>query len=355
MFVLVFLIILAILVLVHELGHFIAAKKSGVLVEEFGIGFPPRLFAFKYKETLYSLNLIPLGGFVKVYGEEYKEKIDLKLKNKAFSQKKPYLKALIIVAGVVGNFILGWTIISYLFTQGIPTPTDKVMIEKIQAQTPADIAGLRVNDLILTMQKNQGQTLSIKSTADLINTTKNFAGEPVTFFIQRGGKKLSVIMTPRKNPPPGEGPLGVIIAQKYEERKYPWYKAPFYGLIEVVKITGKIVSEFARTIFQLVTLQKTRVEVAGPVGIARYTGEAIKFGGKAVLEFMALLSLNLAVINILPFPALDGGRLVFVLYEWVSKKRINQNLEKYLNLAGIFILLTLAVIITINDIVKIYK
>jgi len=139
------------------------------------------------------------------------------------------------------------------------------------------------------------------------------------------------------------------------EKKYPWYQAPFYGLIEAFNITKKIVVEFGRIIIQLITLHKPEVDVAGPIGIAQYTGQAIKFGKNAVLELLALLSLNLAVINILPFPALDGGRLVFVIYEWISKKKVNQKFEKYLNVIGFALLLTLAVFVTINDLIKIYR
>ena len=139
------------------------------------------------------------------------------------------------------------------------------------------------------------------------------------------------------------------------EKKYPWYQAPFYGLVQSFTITKQIAIELGKTVSNLITLKKTNVDVTGPIGIAKYTGQAIKFGHNAVLELIALLSLNLAVVNILPFPALDGGRLVFVIYEWVTKKRVNKNLENYLNLAGIITLLSLAALISINDIIKLIK
>lgn len=342
MSIIIFILILAILVLVHELGHFIAAKKSGVLVEEFGIGFPPRIFSLKYKETIYSVNVIPLGGFVKLYGEEYHEKIVNK--NRTFVFKKPWQKALIIIGGVVGNFLLGWLLISFLFTQGVPVPTNKVIIEKVQANSPAESAGIAEKDIIL----------NFTSASDLINYTKKFAGQKITLVILRGNQQRKINLVPRKNPPAGEGPLGVVITS-FVEKKYPWYQAPFFGLVEAAKITQRIVIELIKTLVQLLTLQRPPVEVAGPIGIARYTNQAIKFGKNAVLEFIALLSLNLAVINILPFPALDGGRLVFVFYEWVTKKRVNQTIERYVNSIGIIILLSLAVIISINDLAKIYR
>lgn len=351
-----FILILALLVLVHEFGHFIAAKKSGVKVEEFGFGFPPRLFGIKKGETLYSINVIPLGGFVKLYGEEYHEggeKVNKKLKSRAFVNKKNWQKSVIIIAGIVGNFLLGWVLISYLFTQGVPTPTNKVIIEQVQTNSPAQISGLKSGDLIKSITVG-GKDYVLNSSSDLIKITKDYAGKNIEANILRNNKELSFSIIPRKNPPAGQGPLGVTITS-FVTKKYSWYQAPFYGLIEASKLTKTIVVEIARTLFQLITLNKPSVDVAGPIGIARYTGQAIKFGNNAVLELVALLSLNLAVINILPFPALDGGRLVFVIYEWVTKRRVNKNVERYTNLIGIIILLSLAVIISINDIIKIYR
>lgn len=355
MSILVFIIILAILVLVHELGHFLAAKKSGVLVEEFGFGFPPRIFSITWNKTIYSINLIPLGGFVKVYGEEYKEKVNAQLKTQAFSYKKPHLKAFIIIAGVIGNFLLGWILISYLFTQGVPTPTNTVVIEKVQQNTPAFNAGMKENDRVIKIVDARGKQFSITTTSDLSDLSRRFADQKITLHLKRGQESLSVDIVPRKNPPSGQGPLGIQISSPFVEKKYPWYQAPFFGLVEAARITETIVKELFKTVYQLVTVKHAKVDVAGPVGIARFTGQAIKLGKNAVLELMALLSLNLAVVNILPFPALDGGRLVFVLYEWITKRRVNETLEKYLNLAGIIILLTLAAVITANDIAKIFK
>lgn len=355
MVVIVFIIILALLVLVHEFGHFYAAKKQGVLVEEFGFGFPPRIFGIKRGETLYSINLIPLGGFVKVYGEEYHEdkKLNLALKNRAFVYKKPWQKALIIVSGIIGNFLLGWVLISFLFTQGVPVPIDRAVVEKVQPSSPAQKAGVKEKDVVTKILKN-GEKYEIVKSSDLIDYSKRFAGQTITFEILRNDKTIRVSIEPRKNPPQGQGPLGILISS-YEEKKYPWYQAPFFGLIEATSITKRVIVELLTTLGEIITFQKPSLDVAGPIGIARFTGQAIKVGNKAVLELAALLSLNLAVINIFPFPALDGGRLSFVLYEWITKRRINKVVEKYTNIIGIIMLLSLAVLITISDIVKIYK
>ena len=350
MYIVVFIIILAVLVLIHELGHFFAAKKNGILVEEFGFGFPPRLFGFKMGETLYSVNLLPIGGFVKLFGEEYHEGESDK---RAFVSKTPAQKAFVIIAGVLGNFLLAWVLISYLFTQGVPTPTNKVIVEGVQKNSPAQIAQLKTGDVINKITV-AGTEYQLKSTQDLTLYSKKFAGQSTIFSVTSNGKERNVTIVPRLSPPKGEGPLGVTITS-YEEKKYTWYKAPFYGLIHSFAITQKIIVELGKTAFNFFTFQKTNVDVAGPIGIAQYTGTAIKFGKNAVLELMALLSLNLAVINILPFPALDGGRLMFILYEWLTKRRVNKNVERYVNMIGLGTLLALAALITINDVMKLIK
>jgi regulator of sigma E protease len=359
--IIVFFLILGLLVLVHEFGHFLAAKRNGIMVEEFGFGLPPRIWGKKFGETLYSLNLFPFGGFVKLYGEEYREhvdpeaklKIDPRLTNRAFAYKKPWQKAVVVIGGVVGNFLLGWVLISFLFTQGVPTPINRVYVERVQAGSPASAAGLQEGDYIKAL-KVDNQTYQIKSTNELISLTKKFAGQEIVLVVDRNGQTVNLQVTPRENPPKGEGPLGVTITS-FVEKKYPWYQAPVYGLIEAFKITERIISELFRIAYQLITFQKPEIEITGPIGIAQYTGQAVRFGKNAVLELIALLSLNLAVINILPFPALDGGRMLFVIYEWVTRRHVNQKVERYLNLIGIILLLSLAIIISVNDIIRIYR
>lgn len=357
MHILLFIVILTILVFVHELGHFIAAKKNGIKVEEFGFGFPPRLWGFKKGETIYSINWIPIGGFVKLYGEEYHEeggeKVPAKDKDRTFVSKKPWQKAIVIIAGVVMNFALAWILISYLFTQGVPTPSNNVIVESVKPGTPAAAAGLMAKDEITSLNAG-GQTLKVSTSEQLIKLSKEYGGKELVFSVKRGESTKNISVVPRKNPPAGEGPLGIVITS-YIEKKYPWYEAPFYGLVHAFQITRQIVVELGKTLVSLVTAQKTNVDVAGPIGIAQFTGQAIKFGNNAVLELMALLSLNLAVVNILPFPALDGGRLVFVVYEWITRRQVNKKVEQYTNIFGMIVLLSLAALISINDIVKLLK
>ncbi|PIP63591.1 hypothetical protein CO165_01870 [Candidatus Roizmanbacteria bacterium CG_4_9_14_3_um_filter_33_18] len=355
MTILIFILTLSILVLVHELGHFLMAKKMGVKVEEFGIGLPPKLFGIKKGETLYSVNLLPIGGFVKLFGEEYSTPLALD-KNRTFVNKKPWQKTLIVLGGVLGNFLLGWFIFSYLVTQGVPVPTNNVIVEKVTKNSPASMAGLKEKDVILKFVPpiSPMSPIPLTSSTSLITLTQKYAEKNVKLLVQRGHQQLTVDLVPRVNPPKGEGPLGIAITS-FIEKKYPWYTAPYYGLIEAFNITAKISSELGKMLYNLVTFHKQNVDVAGPIGIANLAGQAVKFGKNAFLEFLALLSLNLAIMNILPFPALDGGRLVFVLYEGITKKRPNKNFEKYTNLIGFIMLLSLAAIITVNDVVKLFK
>ncbi|MCA9371943.1 RIP metalloprotease RseP [Candidatus Woesebacteria bacterium] len=360
MTIIIFIIILLVLVLVHEFGHFFAAKKQGIYVEEFGFGFPPRLFGKKRGETLYSLNLLPIGGFVKLYGEEYHESHkELKHKGKtipasrAFVNKKPWQKTIVIVGGVIMNFILGWVLISYLFTVGTPVPNG-IKIVEVQKNSPAEDAHLMKGDHVLYLQQGNEKN-EIQTTNDLVELSGTYGDQEVMLGFERDGETSQVQIIPRAQPPKGEGALGVVITQDSVVKKYPWYQAPFYGLAEAASMTRRIVVEIVKIPAQLIAQQKTKVDFAGPVGIAQVVGEARAFGLNALLQIVALLSLNLAVVNILPLPALDGGRLVFILYEWITGKKPNEKLEQHLNTAGITFLLLLTVLITINDIVRLVK
>lgn len=354
MTIILFFIVLSVLILIHEFGHFIAAKRAGVYVEEFGLGLPPRAFGVKIGETLYSLNFLPFGGFVKVLGEEAheleKKKLPASLVARTFVKKKHWQKALIISAGVFFNFLLGWVIISYLFTQGIPTPTEVVRIEEIAAGSPAEQVGLKKGDIIDKIALAD-KSVTIRSPSDLIDATKQFSGQEVVLTIIRDSAPLTVSIVPRTNPPKEEGALGIAITN-IEIKRFPVWQAPILGLAEAANITFITARELLRTLGRVVTFQKVDIEVAGPVGIANLTSEAASYGINALLQLVGILSLNLAVINILPFPSLDGGRLVLVMYEWGTGRRVNPKFERRLNIAGFAALLSLIILITVNDIMK---
>ena len=373
----VFIFVISILVLVHELGHFLAAKKFGIKVEEFGIGLPPKLVGIQRGETMYSINALPIGGFVKLFGEDGEEKNSKtpKLQNsklkRAFFARPIWQRAVVLLAGVLMNFLLAVAVLSFLFTQGVFVPTDRVTIEKVEEASPAEEAGLRKGDVIRKLKikneklktqiKNEKmkveeikEGVEIKSAEILIETTKKHLGEEIELLIVRGEEELTVKIVPRKEYPENQGPMGIAISD-FEEKTYPWYKAPFWGIYEAFKLSGVLVKGIGRTLWRLITFQPVKEEVAGPVGIAQLTGKAVKFGKMAVLELLGLLSLNLAVINILPFPALDGGRLLFIGIEATTGKKIRAKWERIAHQIGMTILLALILLVTVNDVLRILR
>lgn len=364
----VFILILSILILVHEVGHFTAAKKLGIKVEEFGFGLPPRIAGVKRGETVYSINWLPLGGFVKLYGEEgeeddkqHKSHIPYEQQKKAFYARPIRQKIIVLLAGVFMNFILAFAIISYLFTQGVMVPTNRVHIEKILPNTPASEVGLKNQDVlkkfVVPVKSSTGevekfQTYDINSGDQLISVTKNHLGEELLLVVERNKQIININIIPRKNYPSSEGPMGIVISN-YEEKKYPIYQAPFLGIRESMVLSWELVKGIAITIWKMVSFQPVSKDVAGPVGIYQMTGQAVKSGESAVLELLGLLSLNLAIVNVLPFPALDGGRLLFVLIEGITGKKVKTNWERYIHQAGLVILLFLMLLVTINDVMRI--
>lgn len=358
----VFILILSVLVLIHELGHFIMAKKFGIKVEEFGYGFPPRVWGKKIGETIYSINLLPIGGFVKLYGEDEAGagRLDLKTKEKtsktkdedrAFYARPVWQRAIIVVAGVVMNFLLATVIISYLYAfQGVPQLGDKVSIVALVPHAPAQEAGLKVGDTILSVD---GQKMTTSDA--VISYTKEHLGKPIHLEVQTDkGQKESLTVTPRVKYPSNEGAMGIAISQNVVTKKYPWYEAPFVGLKESVKDSWMILQGLWQAVTQVAQKREVPAGLAGPVGIAQLTGQFIKIGPGAVLSLVSLLSLNLAILNILPIPALDGGRLFFILVEGITRRKVNQKFESYAHAVGMALLLALIVFITFHDLVRVF-
>lgn len=354
-----FVVVLSVLVLIHELGHFLVAKKLGIKVEEFGFGFPPRLIGKKIGETIYSINLLPVGGFVKLFGEDAAGGGSVKNKTKndeqitktqlgrAFFARPVWQRFTVVVAGVVMNFLLAVILISYLFgTQGVALPSKQIHITEVLSSSPAATAGLKVGDIIHSLN---GKT--VFSTQAFIDTVKKNEGKEITLGILREGKSSVVLLTPRKIFPKGQGPVGVGISNIIV-KKYAWYEAPFFGTIEALKFSWMIVAGLGEMVFNLVIHGTKPQGVAGPVGVAELTGQAVSYGVNATLWFMALLSINLAVLNVLPIPALDGGRLFFIMIEAVTRKKINSKYENYTHMIGLIMLLSLMLLITVFDVMR---
>lgn len=340
----IFILALSILVLVHEFGHFFAARRAGVKVEEFGLGLPPRIVGKKIGDTIYSINWLPVGGFCKLYGEDG----DGKGKD-AFNNKNPWQKMLIVLGGVLMNLVLAVIIFSVVYAVlGVPKEVDKVMIIGISKNSPAEKAGLKADDVISKIEDKE-----IKKPNELTTEIANYKGETVKLLIN-GEKWVEVEV--RENPPEGEGSIGVAISNT-EMVRVPWYE--FYKGIgagfKEAYYWGKIITSGVFEMIGGLFQGKVPKDVSGPIGMYEATSSIRTSQGLlAVIHFFGIVSVNLAVVNVLPFPALDGGRIIFVLYEMIFRKKANQKIEIIVNNIGMMILLGLILLITVGDIRRVF-
>ena len=348
-----FVLALSVLVLVHEWGHFIAARKTGVRVEEFGLGLPPRIVGKKRNGTLYSLNWLPIGGFCKLYGEDLAAtgQTRLKDKGKSFQYKKPWQKMLIILGGVLMNLILAIIIFGVVYTiVGIPKEVDRVSVVGVSEGSPAEVVGLKAGDVILDVNR-----VEIKKSDELISEVEKYKGREIILTIESEGAVHELRIPVRENPPEGEGSMGVAISNM-EMEPIPWYrvdKGIAVGFKEAF-YWGKVIFNGVGSLVVGLFSGNVPKDVSGPIGMYQATSSISKDQGfLAVIHFFGIVSVNLAVVNILPFPALDGGRLIFVFYEILTKKRINQRVESVINNLGMLILLALIVLVSVGDITRI--
>jgi len=346
----IFVLALSVLVMVHEWGHFIAARKTGVKVEEFGLGLPPRIIGKKIKGTIYSLNWLPIGGFCKLYGEDGDPAVAGQVvdKENSFNHKKPWQKLIIVLGGVIMNLVLAIAIFSVVYTiLGVPKETDKVKIIGISQDSPAEKAGLKENDWIVKVEDRE-----IKKANELIEEVAKYKGKSVDLVVGEDKKIIKVEV--RENPPAGEGAIGVAISNS-EMEKIPWYRID-KGVVAGFKEAyywGKII---ASGVFKMVGglfVGNVPKDVSGPIGMYEATSAINKNQGLlAVIHFFGIVSVNLAIVNVLPFPALDGGRIIFVLYEMITRKKANQKVETVVNNIGMLILLSLILLITVGDVAR---
>ena len=343
-----FFVVLFVLVMVHEWGHFFAAKKMGMTVEEFGFGFPPRIASFKKNGTRYSFNWLPLGGFVKIQGENGDDE-----RAGSFGTKSAPARLLVLAAGVIMNIVLAWVLLSVSLGLGTPQPAsqngqnDSVAIGEVLAGSPAEAAGFKKGDVVLRID---GQPVtSFKAFQEYTN---QHAGQEVTYTIRRNGASLDLKAVPRQNPPVSEGAIGVQLA--LPKVSYPWHIAFGKGAVLTWDYFKLTFDGFGQIIGQLFGGPKVAGEVAGPIGIAVLTGKFAKAGLAMLLQFTALLSINLAIINALPIPALDGGRILFVIVEAIRGKKVRAKVEQWSHAIGFALLLALMVVVTIKDIVKLF-
>jgi len=345
---------LSLLILGHEAGHFFAAKLFGLKVDEFGIGFPPRIMAWRPKnsETEYSINWLPFGGFVRIGGErgefegvspdggsaeaaQTAPATDAE-KARLFYNQPAWKKSLIMLAGVFMNFILGWLLIAAVFVVGVP---QTLVISGTQAGSPAAIAGIQSGDVV------KGYT----DAQNFINYIDANKGQQITVTVIRNNKDLSFAMTPRANPPANQGALGVALEEGGATREN-FFKALWNGLQDAAVISWLTLQAFYELLKQIFVHASIPADIVGPVGIFGIAEETGKIGLAYLLQFLGIISLNLMIVNCIPFPALDGGRFLMVLIEKVKGSPISYTVEAWVNGIGFALLLLLMIVLTVRDV-----
>lgn len=364
--IIIFIVILSILVFVHEAGHFFMAKRSGMKVHEFGFGFPPRVVGVQRVDgkwrlvigkknldentTVYSINAIPLGGFVRIMGEDNDEAQD----PGSFTQKRFIPRFLTLAAGVIMNVVTAWVLISIGFMAGLPVAVNdvadipegasyenqQVLIAEVQANSPAEQAGLESNDVVLTVNGE-----SITDIAVLQEYIRDRQGEELSFTVQRINEELTITVPSREVVDPSQAAVGIGMVYLGDLQF-----GPVQSVIQGGQTTVRQLSAILTGLYNAFTTSEGVKSLGGPVKIAQLTGQVADLGIIPLLQFSAFLSLNLAILNTLPFPALDGGRMLFLIIEKLRGKPNNQKIEQYANAIGFLTLLLLMAVITVRDV-----
>lgn len=358
--ILLFIVVLSLLVFVHELGHFLMAKKMGIKVEEFGFGFPPRIWGYKPKgsETTYTINWIPLGGFVKIKGESGQYKAD----SDSFASKPAWKRLLVLVAGVAMNLLLAAVLLSAGFVSGLPSVVDEhtpayanvrdaqIRIMTVVPESPAARAEIRSGDVLVAID---GHTFETADEAHDYIAAAAIDGIAVTVSREEDGgiSYYSMMLTSEPLQDLDQMGIGVGII-KTGLVSFPVHLAVWHGVIATGDFTYQVGKAFVDLIGNLIVRQEMSVDLSGPVGIAVLTGEVASMGLIYLLQFTALLSINLAIINILPFPALDGGRVLFLVIEKVRGRAVDQRIEAIVHSMGFALLMVLVILVTYRDFVK---
>jgi regulator of sigma E protease len=382
--IILFVIVLVLLIVVHEWGHFYAAKKMGVRVDEFGIGFPPKIWGIKKGETEYTINALPLGGFVRIWGEnpEDVENLSEEEKKRSFIAQKRWKQAIILFAGVFMNVVFAWFLYTIAFLIGVPSFTEaedvragkaELTIMSIKEESPAEnvlLVGDKIKSVSFDILNTEGNvntpetetypSFSLVHTESTPLAPQNLSdfiadipsGIPLTLSIVRGGEEEDIIIIPRSGVVEDDeerNALGIGMALLFTERYT--FSAPLEAFSRIIRDTQMIVFGLGSLIVGIFEGEKELLsQVAGPVGIAVLVGDAFHLGIAWLLLFTGIISLNLAVLNLLPIPALDGGRLVIVGIEAVRRKNLNPRIIGMINGVSFILLILLMVLVTIQDI-----
>jgi regulator of sigma E protease len=335
--------VLIVLVMAHECGHFFTARATGVRVEEFALFFPPRLFSIKRGETRYSINAVPLGGYVKMAGEE-----DPGVPG-SLASKRIWVRVLVLASGSLMNAVLPILLFTIAFMVPHNVAVGTVVINEVAAGSPAERAGIVAGDTVIAIDGDVVRNIGDVSRAIQLNL-----GQETDITVEHSdGTSETFQVVPRwRTPSPEEGATGITVGltdAAIVRESYPFWKAIPMGVTECIDTYIL----FKNAIISMITGTAPAV-VAGPVGIAELTGEAARAGFSYLLEFAAFFSINLAIINIFPLPALDGGRIAFVLLEWIRRgKRVSPRIEGIVHTVGFFALIAAMIAITYQDIIRI--
>lgn len=361
-FIIVFISLIGLLVL-HEFGHFILAKFFNVKVEEFGLGYPPRLIGKKFGETLYSLNLLPFGAFIKIPGEI--ERVEDK---RSFSSQPVSKRALIAFGGVLSFWVMAAIIFSIVFNLGARVAIEdtansnlvdpKVQITDTSPNSPAQIAELKPGDVIKNFQIPNFK-FKIQQVKEVQELTEKYKGQEITLTIERrptsGGypEIFEVSLIPRVSPPKGEGPIGVTLVRT-AIKKYPFWQAIFQGILATGNLTLTIIQGYYQVISNIFKGLPSGGQLMGPVGIFQLLSQASQLGISYFLQFLGMIAIYIALFNVLPIPALDGGKLLFLGIEAVRKKPVNPKIEQNVTATFFLLLIVLAIWIAIQDISRLF-
>lgn len=364
MTVLIFIAVLVLLIVGHEFGHFIVAKLSKMRVDEFGIGFPPKIVGKKIGETEYTINWLPFGGFVKIFGEDpdlhTEQRADPEMR-RAFTKRPAHLQAATLLAGPFANIILAVVLSFIAFVVGAPALIDSadeiknvrntsVLIGDVLPESPAFESGIKAGDRLVRIETEEA-TVVITTPEEVSSIIRSAEGE-ITVYVLRGADEISFSLVAESGlipEDPGQRAIGIATAL-IGDVAYPPHVALWKSIEDTARDFVFILVSLLSLIGSAFTLSADVSDIAGPVGIASLTGEAAAFGLGSLLSFAALLSVNLAIINLLPFPALDGGRLLFLGIETVTRRKIPASVAQTVNAGGFLVLIMLMIAVTVGDI-----
>jgi len=363
MSIIIFLVILGVLIFVHELGHFLVAKKSGIRVDEFAIGFPPRIWGFKKGETEYSLNLIPFGGYVKIFGENPDDESLNPDAKDSFVNKSKLTQACVLIAGITFNIIFAWLLFSISFMTGYPSVINeetknsvvdsRVVITDVVDGSPAQRAGFNSGDQIVSLKSSDNVLENNFSVVEVQEFISKGNGQKIDLSYKRGKEVITSQITPEKGIVSDRYALGIAM-DTIGTLKLPVHLALWEGFTMTGQMIRDIAIGLGSFIGQIFVGKANLDGVAGPVGIVSLVESASDFGFVYLLGFTAFISLNLAVLNLIPFPALDGGRLLFVLIEVITRKPIPIKIANIVNGVGFALLILLMIVITVSDVIKLF-